>query len=340
MARCKGVLLKNKNKSIYVRFWLFTLIFIAGFLTHLAWNKADNVVTGAAFNYKPHSKYVWALKENLTDEFWNTNSEGFRDKINFNEKINSCNKFVIALIGSSGFFGLMTPFEDTIGPQIERKLAEKGISAITFNFGVPGYSIAQGRVLAEDWISVVKPDLVLLNFGYVENKSCRALMSDSEYLSITSDSMYTDFFKKQLMKLSTITCKKFDEDYPVNSFSKILKVSLKEYVTELMAINEAAKRYSNEPLWMIPTISSNEVKNLVLKNNLLSYRSDLENQDYYRQNNFKYLSHLKSITDPKFFLNDGFHLNRDGTKKQIEMIKNELVSFFKNKLTRKCINNM
>ena len=73
----------------------------------------------------------------------------------------------VLLLGDSCAFGWdICPFEQTIGPQLERLLASDRHSAEVINLAQPGYSTAQGLLLFRRWFPELRPDFVVLYFGW------------------------------------------------------------------------------------------------------------------------------------------------------------------------------
>ena len=57
-------------------------------------------------------------------------------------------------------------FEQTVSPQVESRLAAAGIPAEVINLGEPGFTTTQGRKLFDQWFPKLRPDVVVLQFGW------------------------------------------------------------------------------------------------------------------------------------------------------------------------------
>jgi lysophospholipase L1-like esterase len=75
--------------------------------------------------------------------------------------------FRVLLLGDSCAFGWgIYPFEQTIGPQLEQLLATDRGRPEVINLAQPGYSTAQGLLLFRYWFPELRPDFVVLYFGW------------------------------------------------------------------------------------------------------------------------------------------------------------------------------
>lgn len=73
----------------------------------------------------------------------------------------------ILFLGDSCAFGWqIAHYADTIAGRLNKKLASENIQAQVINLGQPGHSSTQGRRLFDAWKAKIKPDLVILYFGW------------------------------------------------------------------------------------------------------------------------------------------------------------------------------
>lgn len=70
----------------------------------------------------------------------------------------------VALVGDSFTYGTAVAFEDTLGEQLERELAARGVPAQVLNFGVPGYGAQNVAAVVEHRALPLDPDVVLYVF--------------------------------------------------------------------------------------------------------------------------------------------------------------------------------
>ena len=73
----------------------------------------------------------------------------------------------VLLLGDSCAFGWdICRFDLTIGAQLQGLLTGEGGRAEVINLAQPGYSTAQGLLLFRQWFPELRPDFVVLYFGW------------------------------------------------------------------------------------------------------------------------------------------------------------------------------
>lgn len=75
----------------------------------------------------------------------------------------------IVFLGDSNTFGLYVRAEETFVEVVDRAMPE--VDAI--NWGVPGYSSYQGRILLSTTVLPLEPDVVVISFGYNDRRMVR-----------------------------------------------------------------------------------------------------------------------------------------------------------------------
>lgn len=85
----------------------------------------------------------------------------------------------ILCLGDSVTFGYRTPWPEIL----EGALASNGLEAEVLNAGVPGHSLAQGRVWYRRELAALEPDLVVALFGWNDAKDRLRGYTDEELLS-------------------------------------------------------------------------------------------------------------------------------------------------------------
>lgn len=110
------------------------------------------------------SLLFWKLRPNLKVRIIETNSLGLRSKEISGIKEN---EFRILSLGESSTFGMGVKQEDTYSALIEKDLESvNGKSLHVINAGMPGYSLFQGFMYLKHRGIKLKPDAVMIYFGY------------------------------------------------------------------------------------------------------------------------------------------------------------------------------
>ena len=86
---------------------------------------------------------------------------------------------LIVALGDASTFGFRVDDEDTYPAQLQRTLRANGLpEATVINYGIPGYTSFQGRRLLEGILAQHAPDVVLLSFGAMDQKTDK--LSDAQ----------------------------------------------------------------------------------------------------------------------------------------------------------------
>ena len=291
---------------------------------------------------KYHDKYIWNLQNDKSGKLAEANAEGFRDTIDFEDKKKTnCNQFVIAIIGSSGIYGLRLPFERTIGAQLELILRQHHLNSNVYNFGVPGYTILQAEAILGDWIPQLKPDLVMLNFGYNEPNLCFSRLTDSEFMNLTSYWPFNiELIKKQLIKVNYLSCN-FNKRDPINFFLRP-RVTEVEYFQKIVNIKYLLQNYSDGEVWVLPILRA---KNFYEEDRRYGQKVDNDLQNKFRfldenetlkNENIKIISGLSKIDDAKYYLRDYTHYTSEGVDKIMDVLAPEVINYLKTKKPKSC----
>lgn len=99
-----------------------------------------------------------------------TNFEGFRDAMDFTEKLPaSCGLHRIMLLGSTSSFGKDIPIPETLGPKLEARLASMKLPAAVFNLSSPTQTAINGVAYAGAWAPKIRPEVTISAFGHMES---------------------------------------------------------------------------------------------------------------------------------------------------------------------------
>ena len=138
-----------------------------------------NVSEPAKDLYVPHPTLIWTLKPNTTLEVDNevyqmrgapvtwtfdVNGDGHRGPAYPSE--HSQDYPVVVCLGDSCTFGFRVDRGDTYPARLAAFLRDHGMpNASVVNYGIPGYSSFQGRLVLEGFLERYRPDVVILAFG-------------------------------------------------------------------------------------------------------------------------------------------------------------------------------
>jgi hypothetical protein len=125
-------------------------------------------------NRAADKRYYYRLQPYTSNRYYThtytTNSLGFRCP---EPSPKQPGEYRIMLIGDSATFGQGLDEEDTIAAQIQRLGRERSDASspiAAYNFGVPGYNLAQELIVLRDYFDIVKPDHIILILSvYTDN---------------------------------------------------------------------------------------------------------------------------------------------------------------------------
>jgi lysophospholipase L1-like esterase len=137
-------------------------------------------VVGNAMAY-PNPEYIFRVRPNPGGQpvygFAGINALGFRTAHLDGERLPAegvPKALRILYLGDSCAFGWgIRRFEQTMDPQIEQRLAAAGIGAEVINLAQPGFTTTQGRKLFDEWFPKLRPDFVILQYGWNDRRTSR-----------------------------------------------------------------------------------------------------------------------------------------------------------------------
>lgn len=262
----------------------------------------------SAFGLYSSPHFGTLSRPNFKRTGFETNGEGFRDTEDFNEKLRRICRYRIVILGSSGAFGLHLPVKQTLAPRFEAALASQGILTSVFNLSTATQSSFYGINFAEKWLPLIRPDLLITSYGYME------------------------FHRKS---------------YPEN-IAKRLGIGPSEksldaaFIESMAVIADLARPYG--PVLAIPPVISkstplqeklngtSEMFDRVAAGKILNLRGS----DFQKRDNFHFLDHLKSLTDPALYLPDGRHFSEEGTRILVEKLIPEIGKWLRKNPPRAC----
>ena len=132
-------------------------------------------------------RLIWRLRPGacvehpVTKRKMHVNAEGFRGPAPPEEK--PAGGLRVVFLGSSLFFGLGLSDPETVPARLAEALRKEfpGRTVEVFNLAVPGYSSHQNRLLAEEVLPALRPDVVVLGAGFSD-----ALLSNYTDAEVTA----------------------------------------------------------------------------------------------------------------------------------------------------------
>jgi len=109
-------------------------------------------------------RWLWELRPTAKVLDIEVNEDGLRGPFVPRAK---GSKFRIAALGDSSTFGIGVPANGCWPMLLHDWLGLRGRDVEVLNFGMPAFTVAQGRRLYEGRVAAYSPDLVLAAFGYV-----------------------------------------------------------------------------------------------------------------------------------------------------------------------------
>jgi lysophospholipase L1-like esterase len=136
-------------------------------------------VVGNAMAY-PDPEFIFRVRPNPTGApvygFSGINALGFRTAHldGGSPADRQANGLRILHLGDSCAWGWgIRRFEQTIDPEVERRLASEGIASQVINLAQPGFTTTQGRKLFDQWLPRLRPDFVILQYGWNDRRNSR-----------------------------------------------------------------------------------------------------------------------------------------------------------------------
>ena len=198
----------------------------------------------------------WRVRPNLDEAYWDftmfsTNEDGFRDPVPITGKPEGT--FRILALGDSVTFGYRVPlvFPENLDQwdrngapyprRIERALRarQSDIPVEVVTAGIPGFSSHQGRILFEEVVDRVEPDVVLVNFGY--NDTTPRNVEDKSLMPLGGpDVWFRGLAVRSQAFLHLLRWWRGGSSAPPASGPRVPRVSVDDYVANIEAIARGA----------------------------------------------------------------------------------------------------
>lgn len=239
-----------------------------------------------------HPRYGISQGSSIKKTGLETNSEGFRDTMDFAEKIPlNCDRYRIMIMGSSVTFGLRIPFPETLGPKLERSLGKKNFPVSVFNFSIVGGSSFAALNILDDWLAKVRPSLVITGYGYIEATAWK-----NGFPHPANIEKLFHFFRPT----------------PENKVA--------DYLRAISLIREKTRNYG--PLIVLPTVRGKDYATPTLFGTAIDEASATKIYAL-GQADFPgtiYPEQIREIRDPADYRSDQLHLSESGFEKLVNML--------------------
>jgi len=272
---------KKKSTSIWIRIigvFIPLLVFVA--VSELALNlvEPDIYYKNQFFPinrdidfpeiYKKDSDLFWRFRENITTRSkqfsyltYNINSSGFRGPEIEKEK----KGFRVLALGNSCTFGWGVEHEHTWVRQLD-KILDNRLSNDNYeviNAGVPGYSSHQGKIAFAKKLVDIKPDMVLIMFGWNDHWAAGKNISDIEQQMpspaiIALQNIFSKMKLYQFMRKMILSVSEKQEFVSLGEQKGKRRVSQQEYYLNLAGIALLARQNGAQPVFLIPPIADSK----------------------------------------------------------------------------------
>lgn len=293
----------------------------------------------------------WKLMPNLQSAHWDftpvsTNQQGMRYPKNIGRK--SKDTLRIIVLGDSVAFGFRVPvawpenpddydrswlpFSNLMEASLQELNPNKKIEVIPM--AVPGYSSYQGRRWLERDIGWLKPDLVLVHFGWndteMQERPDRLALPQGWWRfaqrKIISQSQALIYLTKKRGEVG-----KKEEAKPATSSQQpatrtVVRVSKEEYVANISAMAELAKKH-HAPTLVLGQVYRDTLTNVDQQSRIAEYRQSLS--EAMHQKGFPYLE-IEPLTEKGYPQNEtlfgeAIHPNHLGH----QLMAQEILEFIK-----------
>jgi len=272
---------EKKSTSIWIKIiGVFTplLLFVA--VSELALNLADpdfyyknqffpiNRDIDFPEIYKKDTDLFWRFRENITTRSkqfsyltYHINSSGYRGPEIEKEK----KGFRILALGNSCTFGWGVENEDTwvclLDKILDSRLNNDNYEVI--NAGVPGYSSHQGKIEFARKLVDLKPDMVLIMFGWNDHWAAGKGISDIEQkmpgrVIIGLQNIFSKMKLYQFMRKMILSASEKQEFVSLGEQKCKRRVSQQEYYLNLACLAHMARKNGAQPVFLIPPIADSK----------------------------------------------------------------------------------
>lgn len=265
------------------------------------------------------SQLLYSLRHNQNSlplaKYEGINPDGHRGTT-YDSKANYSKKVILALGDSCTFGWWIYKFEHTWTYGLEKLLNyDFPNSYRVINYGQPGHSTEQGKIVFKNIFEKIKPRIVILYYGWNDLWTTPSL-TDRQLIGLTK------IYESKIMKFIA-------ETYTYKTLSVLLRSFTRKYLTPSrnLGANQAkrrvpigqtlsnfrwmvneALRHNTKVILILPPYSQNKHKELAQMKTL----HDMLVESFNKITIIPELERLSNMDNNSFFFGDGYHLNIAG----------------------------
>lgn len=209
------------------------------------------------------SELFWKLRpaQTVSSDFFDgdtirINSRGLRGA----EIADKGNRKRIVALGNSCTFGWGVEQDSTFAVQLEKLL---GPNYQTINAGVPGYTSYQGKIFYENNITRLKPDILLIMFGWNDHWPAGNKISDNKQQFppasvVIIQNQLARLHSYRLLRKWLLKLIENKNDNIPQSDELVFRVGIKDFLDNLLNICQSAKLSGAKPVLLTSPIAKVE----------------------------------------------------------------------------------
>ena len=215
--------------------------------------------------YKKDCDLFWRFRENkhiTSSRFsyidYHINSSGFRGPEISEDKP----ELRILALGNSCTFGWGVPYHEIWVSSLQNLIEEEtGMHSEVICAGVPGYSSHQGKILFENELLELDPDIVLIMFGWNDQWAAGQGITDanqevpSEWI-ICIHNLLSPFKIYKAVRKIVLMVSEDEKDVKIGDISPNCRVGLDPFYMNLRSIVNTSKKNRIQPVLIIPPVAS------------------------------------------------------------------------------------
>jgi lysophospholipase L1-like esterase len=218
--------------------------------------------------YEKDSKLFWRFRRDFVTESkmfhylsYRINSDGMRGPEIKQQKTG----YRIIALGNSCTFGWGMPYENTWVFQLQQMLNQRvpNSNVEVINAGVPGYSSHQGKIFFAEELLGLRPDMVLIMFGWNDHWKAGQGITDARqqtphWLILATQNLFSRLKLYQILRKTVLSLTEKKKPIALDDVLGPRRVSMQEFYENLKSIFRLARNNKIVPVLLIPPIASRE----------------------------------------------------------------------------------